>query len=264
MNPALNKAANELRREAAAEASLSVSRASNGTGDEASARMRRHRLRLRRISLASRRGLAQQPLPDKAKIEAGESVYSTYCAPCHGDRLVSTGQFPNLRRLTPRRSREIRQHGARRARSNAPMAGSAVRRADRSDLVLYPVYRGSIGLYVGNACLTTGRVIRCTAGRVGVRSGSFTTGVPSSHFRNAPKTGRKFKPSVSTLCARKRPRHHRKTAHYSMTSSARASSDGGTSRPSNLAVSAFMTNSGAGANGAGGLAAALRPWRTRA
>src|SRR6476646_489627 len=33
-------------------------------------------------------------------------------------------------------------------------------------------------------------------------SGSFTTGVPSSH--NAPKTGRKFKPSVSTLCARRR------------------------------------------------------------
>jgi mono/diheme cytochrome c family protein len=45
--------------------------------------------------------LAQEPLPDRAKIEAGESVYSTYCAPCHGDQLVSTGQFPNLRRLTP-------------------------------------------------------------------------------------------------------------------------------------------------------------------
>ena len=44
---------------------------------------------------------AQEPLPDKAKIEAGETVYSTYCAPCHGDQLVSTGQFPNLRRLTP-------------------------------------------------------------------------------------------------------------------------------------------------------------------
>ena len=45
--------------------------------------------------------LAQELLPDKAKIEAGETVYSTYCAPCHGDQLVSTGQFPNLRRLTP-------------------------------------------------------------------------------------------------------------------------------------------------------------------
>src|SRR5262249_57702496 len=39
--------------------------------------------------------------PDKAKIDAGETVYGTYCAPCHGDQLVSTGQFPNLRRLTP-------------------------------------------------------------------------------------------------------------------------------------------------------------------
>ena len=45
--------------------------------------------------------LAQEPLPDRAKIDAGETVYSTYCAPCHGDQLVSTGQFPNLRRLTP-------------------------------------------------------------------------------------------------------------------------------------------------------------------
>ena len=39
--------------------------------------------------------------PDRAKIDAGETVYGTYCAPCHGDQLVSTGQFPNLRRLTP-------------------------------------------------------------------------------------------------------------------------------------------------------------------
>jgi len=44
---------------------------------------------------------AQESSPDKAKIEAGETVYGTYCAPCHGDQLVSTGQFPNLRRLTP-------------------------------------------------------------------------------------------------------------------------------------------------------------------
>jgi mono/diheme cytochrome c family protein len=45
--------------------------------------------------------LAQEPLPDGAKVEAGETVYSTYCAPCHGDQLASTGQIPNLRRLTP-------------------------------------------------------------------------------------------------------------------------------------------------------------------
>jgi mono/diheme cytochrome c family protein len=44
---------------------------------------------------------AQEPTtPDKAKIEAGDIVYNTYCAVCHGDNLVSSGQFPNLRRLT--------------------------------------------------------------------------------------------------------------------------------------------------------------------
>ena len=43
---------------------------------------------------------AEDAPPDKAKIEAGETVYTTYCAVCHGDNLVSTGQFPNLRRLS--------------------------------------------------------------------------------------------------------------------------------------------------------------------
>jgi len=43
---------------------------------------------------------AQDTVSDKAKIEAGENVYNNNCAPCHGDQLVSTGQFPNLRKLT--------------------------------------------------------------------------------------------------------------------------------------------------------------------
>jgi mono/diheme cytochrome c family protein len=34
-----------------------------------------------------------------ATVDAGQNVYNTYCAVCHGDGLVSTGQFPNLRRL---------------------------------------------------------------------------------------------------------------------------------------------------------------------
>lgn len=37
---------------------------------------------------------------DKAKIEAGENVYNNNCQVCHGDRLVSTGQISDLRRLT--------------------------------------------------------------------------------------------------------------------------------------------------------------------
>src|SRR5438105_1677682 len=54
------------------------------------------------LSPALSPALAQGAVPaDTAKIEAGETVYGTYCAPCHGDRLVSSGQFPNLRRLTP-------------------------------------------------------------------------------------------------------------------------------------------------------------------
>ena len=53
------------------------------------------------VSVCAIPAFAQEPLSDRAKIEAGETVYSTYCAPCHGDQLVSTGQFPNLRRLTP-------------------------------------------------------------------------------------------------------------------------------------------------------------------
>ena len=35
-----------------------------------------------------------------AKITAGETVYNTYCATCHGDGLVSSGQTFDLRRLT--------------------------------------------------------------------------------------------------------------------------------------------------------------------
>ena len=37
---------------------------------------------------------------DQAAIEAGEAVYNNYCQTCHGDRLVSTGQTFDLRRLT--------------------------------------------------------------------------------------------------------------------------------------------------------------------
>ena len=36
---------------------------------------------------------------DSAKIAAGETVYNTYCATCHGDGLVSSGQTFDLRRL---------------------------------------------------------------------------------------------------------------------------------------------------------------------
>jgi mono/diheme cytochrome c family protein len=43
--------------------------------------------------------IATASAQDQAKIEAGENVYSTNCAICHGDQLVSTGQTFDLRRL---------------------------------------------------------------------------------------------------------------------------------------------------------------------
>jgi mono/diheme cytochrome c family protein len=52
------------------------------------------------LLLCAAAGRAQDAMPGKAKLEAGETVYNNYCAVCHGDGLVSTGQFPNLRRLT--------------------------------------------------------------------------------------------------------------------------------------------------------------------
>jgi len=62
---------------------------------------------------------AQDAAPDKAKIEAGETVYNTYCAVCHGDNLVSTGQFPNLRRLTGK-DREKFETTVRNGRNQMP------------------------------------------------------------------------------------------------------------------------------------------------
>ena len=37
--------------------------------------------------------------PDQVKIDAGETVYNTRCAVCHGDDLVNTGQTFDLRKL---------------------------------------------------------------------------------------------------------------------------------------------------------------------
>jgi mono/diheme cytochrome c family protein len=52
--------------------------------------------------LLGRAALAQEPPgaeADKAKIAAGEAIYNTNCAVCHGDQLVNTGQTFDLRRL---------------------------------------------------------------------------------------------------------------------------------------------------------------------
>jgi mono/diheme cytochrome c family protein len=67
--------------------------------------MRREKLlRLRRtlvLSVMMLAGVAHAAAAadDAAKIDAGETVYNTYCATCHGDDLVNTGQTFDLRRL---------------------------------------------------------------------------------------------------------------------------------------------------------------------
>jgi mono/diheme cytochrome c family protein len=43
--------------------------------------------------------LADDAAPDQAKIDAGETMYNTRCAVCHGDDLVNTGQTFDLRKL---------------------------------------------------------------------------------------------------------------------------------------------------------------------
>jgi mono/diheme cytochrome c family protein len=43
--------------------------------------------------------LAEDATPDQDKIAAGETVYNTRCAVCHGDELVNSGQTFDLRRL---------------------------------------------------------------------------------------------------------------------------------------------------------------------
>jgi mono/diheme cytochrome c family protein len=53
------------------------------------------------LILLLRPAFAQDAAPeqDKAKIAAGEDVYNTNCAICHGDELVNSGQTFDLRRL---------------------------------------------------------------------------------------------------------------------------------------------------------------------
>ncbi len=48
------------------------------------------------VVISSVAALAQ----DQRKVEAGETIYNTYCSNCHGDGLVSSGQTFDLRRLT--------------------------------------------------------------------------------------------------------------------------------------------------------------------
>jgi mono/diheme cytochrome c family protein len=52
------------------------------------------------VVVASALSAHQSSAQDNAKVAAGETVYNTYCATCHGDNLVSSGQTFDLRKLT--------------------------------------------------------------------------------------------------------------------------------------------------------------------
>jgi mono/diheme cytochrome c family protein len=48
---------------------------------------------------SSSAAFADDAAQDQDKIDAGETVYNTRCAVCHGDDLVNTGQTFDLRKL---------------------------------------------------------------------------------------------------------------------------------------------------------------------
>ena len=51
------------------------------------------------VGWSASHALAEDAAPDQDKIAAGETVYNTRCAVCHGDELVNSGQTFDLRRL---------------------------------------------------------------------------------------------------------------------------------------------------------------------
>jgi mono/diheme cytochrome c family protein len=68
---------------------------------KADARQRTHTLLGAAMVIATLMTPAQTAsAQDQAKIDAGEGLYNDYCFTCHGERLVSSGQTFDLRRLT--------------------------------------------------------------------------------------------------------------------------------------------------------------------
>src|SRR4051812_48686550 len=56
---------------------------------------------VRAVAIAATIGSATQAVAqDQAKVDAGEAIYNDYCFTCHGEKLVSSGQTFDLRRLT--------------------------------------------------------------------------------------------------------------------------------------------------------------------
>ena len=85
---------------------------------------------------------------------------------------------------------------------------------------------------------------------------------PASHFRSTPNNGHHPVGRLGPFCATKRLMHRSKQCRYSITSSARASSDGGTVSPSSLAVLRLITNSCL-VGACTGMSAGFSPFRMR-
>ena len=84
------------------------------------------------------------------------------------------------------------------------------------------------------------RVLRCSD----VRFGSFASVWPrTDDFRSIPMNRRRYRASACLECAKNGLMRHNKLHLYSITSSAPASSVGGTVRPSALAALRLMTSS---------------------
>ena len=52
------------------------------------------------VAMALAASAATACAQDQKKIDAGEQIYNDYCFTCHGEKLVSSGQTFDLRRLT--------------------------------------------------------------------------------------------------------------------------------------------------------------------
>ena len=89
------------------------------------------------LSAHKRRSRAQ----DNAKIAAGETVYNTYCATCHGDGLVSSGQTFDLRRLAADARPRFENSVLKGKGQMPPWQGVLIERRDRSALALHPGQR---------------------------------------------------------------------------------------------------------------------------
>ncbi len=75
---------------------------------------------------------------DQKKIDAGEQIYNDYCFTCHGEKLVSSGQTFDLRRLTVADRARFENSVLAGKKPDAAVAGRYLQRADRTAVAIRP------------------------------------------------------------------------------------------------------------------------------